>query len=137
MSWVSNGRPRWDWSGGNSASEPLSGPGPCCFLGGLGSSIMGRDPLLGLVPVLYPAQPQKAKTAAGGRTEHRRKGNGGHGPPPAPLHACRLRLLQPLSAPPLPPGFEISAKFRRISAKFFVSVWYREKIFRYFQKISF
>ena len=63
MSWVSNGRPRWDWSGGNSASEPLSGPGPCCYLGGLGSSIMGRDPLLGLVPVLYPAQPQKAKTA--------------------------------------------------------------------------
>ena len=34
-------------------------------------------------------------------------------------------------------GFEISAKFRRISAKFFVSARYREKIFRYFRKISF
>ena len=38
---------------------------------------------------------------------------------------------------PTPPGFEISAKFRRISAKFFVSARYREKIFRYFRKISF
>ena len=57
---------------------------------------MGRDPLLGLVPVLYPAQPQKAKTAAGGRTEHRRKGNGGHGPPPAPLHASSPSPAAPI-----------------------------------------
>jgi len=39
--------------------------------------------------------------------------------------------------PGLGPGFEISAKFRRISVKFFVSARYRKKIFRYFRKILF
>ena len=35
------------------------------------------------------------------------------------------------------PGFEISAKFRRISAKNFVFASYREKKFGIFRKISF